>query len=57
MWHDSSCDILKRGYARGYSLFVVRDEIFFVGIDDKDGQQACRLSLAVICADGMMVTR
>jgi hypothetical protein len=22
------------------SLFVVRDEVFFAGIDDKDGQQA-----------------
>ena len=39
------------------SLFVVRDEVFFVGIDDKDGQQACGLSLTVICADAMMIAR
>lgn len=38
-------------------LFVVRDEVFFVGIDDKDGQQACGLSLTVICADAVMIAR
>ena len=39
------------------SLFVVRDQVFFVGVDDKDGQQACGLSVTVICADGMMIAR
>ena len=39
------------------SLFVVLDDVFFVGIDDEDGQQACGLSLTVICADAMMIAR
>lgn len=38
-----------------YLSFVTR--FFFVGIDDKDGQQACGLSLTVICADAVMIAR
>jgi hypothetical protein len=48
----------SRSHVRFFaSLFVVRDEVLFVGIDDKDGQQACGLSVTGICADGMMIAR
>lgn len=39
------------------SLFVRRDQFLFVSIDNKHGQQACGLSVTVICTDGMMIAR
>ena len=39
----------------GVSLFVRRDQILFVGVDNKHSQKACGLTVTGICTDEMMI--
>jgi hypothetical protein len=36
---------------------VRRDQVFFVGVDNKHSQQACGLSVTGICTDDVMIAR
>jgi len=43
--------------AQAAVLIVVSDQDLFIGIDDKDGQQARGFGLTIIGADAMMIAR